>query len=97
MFTNIEGYVFSVKAVAFSPDSKQLASPSHDHRIQHWGAASGLKTITGKTSRPFGQVIGVAFSPDGKQLASASWITRSGSGTRYQDPHRKHSKATRIG
>jgi len=61
-----------VQTIAFSPDSKTLASGSDDKTIVLWEVA---------TRQPFGPpltghtltVASVAFSPDGKTLASGSW------------------------
>ena len=55
-------------ALAFSPDSKLLASTSYDHMIYLWDPA------TGKQVKPLKEhtdsVFDLAFSPDGKWLAS---------------------------
>ncbi|KFY28683.1 hypothetical protein V491_00343 [Pseudogymnoascus sp. VKM F-3775] len=73
----------SVRAVAFSPDGKQIASGSDDNTINLWDAKTGdlQKTLTGHV----GWVKAVAFSPDGSQIASGSgdmtlklWDARTG-------------------
>jgi WD40 repeat protein len=57
-----------VYALAFSPDSKLLASTSYDHMIYLWDPA------TGKQVKPLKEhtdsVFDLAFSPNGKWLAS---------------------------
>jgi WD40 repeat protein len=59
-----------VRGIAFSPDSRLLASGSEDHTIKLWDVASGNKVRT--LSGHFDSVNCVAFSPDGRLLASGA-------------------------
>ncbi|OIP71499.1 MAG: hypothetical protein AUK43_06010 [Oscillatoriales cyanobacterium CG2_30_40_61] len=61
---------YSVLGVAFSPDSKMIASASADNTIKIWDSGDGhwIKTLEGHTD----SVYRVRFSPDGNTLASAS-------------------------
>jgi formylglycine-generating enzyme required for sulfatase activity len=54
--------------VAFSPDSKTLASGSYDGTMKLWDPAAGneLRTLKGHTNR----VLSAAYSPDGKRIVS---------------------------
>ena len=70
LLQTLEGHLDSVYAVAFSPDSKLLASGSHDNTVKLWDVATGAlqQTLEGHSY----SVIAVAFSPDSKLLASGS-------------------------
>ena len=64
------GHNDSVKSLAWSPDSKYIASGSDDKTVQIWEAVSGkiITTYGGHTR----WVRTVAWSYDGQYIASAS-------------------------
>ncbi len=71
LIRSMQGQVGSViHCVAFSPNSKRLASAGSDHAVTVWRLETfnKLSTLKGHT----GPVRSVAFSPDGNRLASAS-------------------------
>ena len=67
----LTGHTQGVLSVAFSPDSRMVASGSWDKTIKLWEVATGKEraTLAGHTN----EVASVAFSPNGKLLASGSF------------------------
>jgi len=66
----LKGHVGYVWKVAFSPDSRYLASGSWDSTVKVWDITTGeeVRTLRGHA----GFIQSLAFSPDGRRLASAS-------------------------
>lgn len=64
------GHHRGIRSIAFSSDSKLIASGSLDRTIKIWDVATGfqIRTLIGHTK----EVTSVAFSPDGNLLASGS-------------------------
>jgi WD40 repeat protein len=86
------GHAGQVLSIAFTSDSKLMASGSVDKTIVLWDPATGsqLRALKGHT----GTVGSVAFSPDDKQLASGSadnsikiWDVPSGRETQTMTGH----------
>ena len=67
----ISGHTHYVWSIAFSADSKLLASGSWDKTVRLWSADTGelLNIFIGHTSN----VTTVAFSPDSQTIASGGW------------------------
>ncbi|KAF7943051.1 hypothetical protein EAE96_010996 [Botrytis aclada] len=66
----LEGHSNWIRSIAFSADSKLLASISRDHTIKLWDAATGIlqQILEGHSD----SVRSIAFSADSKLLASTS-------------------------
>lgn len=64
------GHTALVSVVAWSPDSKQLASGSWDQTVRLWNIDTGEQT--GEIQHP-DQLIALAWSPTDNVLASATW------------------------
>jgi eukaryotic-like serine/threonine-protein kinase len=70
----LRGHGSEVRSVAFSPDSKTLASGSQTGAIRLWEITpAGMASELCKVLAHENGVESVAFSPDGKTLASGGW------------------------
>src|SRR5262249_43480784 len=58
-----------VRAVAFSPDGKLLATACWDQLVRVWDVATGAEKVTCRSHKD--RLLSVEFSPDGKLLLSA--------------------------
>src|SRR5262249_51801645 len=67
----LRGHTREVRAVAFSPEGRRLASRGHDHPVPARGTPTGQQLLA--LHGHAGYVSAVAFSPDGRRLASAGW------------------------
>jgi uncharacterized protein (TIGR03067 family) len=66
----LRGHARRVSSVAFSPDTKSLASASLDGAVKLWDPSTGQERLALRGHA--GMVDEVVFSPDGKILATAS-------------------------
>ncbi len=71
LLRTLSGHSQHINAMAFSPESKIIATGSDDHTVRLWDADTGqlLHILSGHTDR----VRSVAFSPDGRVIVSGSF------------------------
>ena len=65
---HFEGQMKNINALAFIPNSKYLASASHDDTVRIWDSATGVEAISLFANR--GGVEALAISPNRKYMAS---------------------------
>ncbi|MBO3464418.1 WD40 domain-containing protein, partial [Aetokthonos hydrillicola] len=70
LLRTLTGHSDWVRALALTPDGKQVISASNDHTLKVWDLADGkpVFTLTGHSN----SVTALALTPDGKQVISAS-------------------------
>jgi len=76
--TELRGHLSSVKAVAFAPDSRTLATAGYDRQLILWDAALGLQVASIAIAAP---VPTLDFSPDSRMLVVGD-LTAIGRGVR---------------
>ena len=72
----LKGHNGPVPCLAYSPDSRKLASGGDDGQVLLWDLATGTTqrfAERGQKSAHEDWVSAVSFSPDGHHLLSASW------------------------
>src|SRR6266849_4508431 len=68
LLSTYRGHSALVNAVAWSSDSRRIASGSNDKSVQVWNAADGSHAFTYRGHSDV--VLAVAWSPDGRRIAS---------------------------
>src|SRR5262249_43033768 len=64
------GHLSSVPCIAFSPDSRRIATVCHDRTVKIWDSGTGQEVLTFRGHS--GGITCVAFSPDGHRLVTGS-------------------------
>jgi len=75
------GHKQPVFSVAFSPDSKTLATASDDSTLKLWNVATQQELLS--LRRLGGALRGLMFSPDGRLLVGGSSFSASSGGLRF--------------
>ncbi len=70
----LTGHTDYVRAVAVTPDGRQIVSGSSDNTVRVWDLATGtlVRTLTGHTDGVTDGVEAVAVTPDGRQIVSGA-------------------------
>jgi WD40 repeat protein len=69
----LTGHAHEISRLAFSPDSRTMASGTIDGEMKVWDVSSGAERMTLAAAGDGGGLItGIAFSPDGSLLATSS-------------------------
>jgi WD40 repeat protein len=63
----LTGHDGLVRAVAFSPDGKRIATCAGDATMKVWDATTGIEAIS--INGQIGPLYSLAFSPDGDRIA----------------------------
>jgi WD40 repeat protein len=100
----LEGHSGDICDLAFSPDSKRLATSADDETIRIWDPITGQELLSFESPRDgfvgYRQVQCLAFSPDGLRLAGgkaqylAIWNAASGQRLHYFGRHRDDTVET---
>jgi WD40 repeat protein len=69
LLLNLQGHMYRATSVAWSPDSRRLASSSTDRTVKVWETGTGQEVLTLRHKDLVGRVV---FDPRGRRLASSS-------------------------
>ena len=91
------GYTYLIRAIAYSPDGKVIATAGGDNAVRLYAAADGRKLWTTAAPGPF---YSLAFAPDGKTIAGgtgASSATTTDCAVRLYDAATGRERAALMG